>query len=234
VTYFTSRTQWLNALTKGDTDWCVDFTTNLNRDFSRGATVNVADTGSTTRFSLKAFGDRVDENVISATEDAAVMFVESGSLEEATYVDLTLLGSTPVLGWGGTITLGTQKNELVTLELTTTDGVVSRTFPLTTDGFVGFTVRTGGALTKIRFVATNNDTGAGGEIFVLDDVCGSAAVNIVPTAAPVRPPSQSGAGGGEDDDDDDDEFDLCFIRFIPILGDILCLIPDIITWFLFS
>jgi hypothetical protein len=97
-----------------------------------------------------------------------------------------LLGTSPVRAWGGPIALGSQKNELVTLELTTESGPVTTKYD---NGFVGFIVRTGGALTKIRFVATNDDAGAGGEIFVLDDVCGSSSVEIVPTAAPVSSPS---------------------------------------------
>jgi hypothetical protein len=205
-------------LTGDKSEWCVNFTTNLNRDFSKGVTVPVADATNVPRFSLKASGERADENVISATEDAAVLFVEKGSLGAPTFVDLDLLGTSPpspVRAWGGTIVLGSQRNELVTLELTTTSGPVTNKFAVSSDGFVGFIVRTGGALTKIRFVATNDDAGAGGEIFVLDDVCGSSSV---------RAPSEPDPEIPSDDE--------CIVDFIPFLGGILCFLFDMLFFWL--
>lgn len=195
VNFFNRRQPWLFALNESgnNPEWCVDFTTNANRDFSRRVSVNVTDTNNVQRFSLKAFGERLNENVISATEDAAVMFVESGSVsgQDPVFVDLDLtVGRTTTLALGGNIALGSRKGELITLEVTTVSGVVSSRFPVTVDGFFGFTVRTGGALRKIRFLALNDDNGAGGEIFVLDNVCGSstvAAIRPVTVPTPVAP-----------------------------------------------
>lgn len=221
VNLFTSRQQWDFALDGDTPEFCVDFTTNANSDFSQGnGPVILSDMANVQRFSLNAIGPRDDQNLVSATEDAAILFVEKGSLGDPTFVDLDLtVGSSlaPVLAWGGEIALGSQQNELVTLELTTASGQVSQTFPIVADGFIGFTVQTGGGLSKIRFVATNDDTGAGGEIFTLDNVCGSTTLEVIPTAAPIAPtfptfPTPTPSGNDK----------KCFLKGIPILGDIFC------------
>lgn len=223
VQLFTSRQQWNFALAGDAPEWCVDFTSNANIDFSEGqGPVVVDDTADVPRFSLKSFGSG-DQNLISATEDAAVLFVESGSLGDPTFVNLDLTdGLDTVLAWGGDFALGSQQNELVTLQITTTSGAVLTNYDIIEDGFFGFIVQTGGALTNIRFVATENDNGAGGEIFTLDNVCGSSMIDAAPTPAPISNPlptipSPTPSGNNN-----------CFLSFIPILGNIICFIFDFI------